>query len=141
VVEKLFREHYAEKQFAATTGTFRDLPNRRVFFDDISQMKPEKWKPGTVDAIATGSADGRRVVIKAVNYDAQPNTLLVRLQGSGAPERGTVRAWTVSASLTDAASLEHPDKIRPVESSLPFLRDLTIELQPHTVIVVEIRAE
>jgi alpha-N-arabinofuranosidase len=41
VVEKLFREHYAEKQFASTTGTFRDIPNRNIFFEDISQMKPE----------------------------------------------------------------------------------------------------
>ena len=31
-------------------------------------MKPEDWTPGTVDAIATGSEDGRRIVIKAVNY-------------------------------------------------------------------------
>ena len=44
-------------------------------------MKPEDWQPGTVDAIATGSADGRRIVIKAVNYEAERNTLLVRLPG------------------------------------------------------------
>ena len=35
-------------------------------------MKPEDWTPGTVDAIATGSADGRRIVIKAVNYEGSP---------------------------------------------------------------------
>ena len=37
VVEKLFREHYAPIQLASTSGTFRDLKNRTVFFDDISQ--------------------------------------------------------------------------------------------------------
>jgi alpha-L-arabinofuranosidase len=141
VVEKLFREHYAEKQFASTTGTFRDIPNRDVFFDNISQMKPEAWRPGTLDAIATGSADGRRIVIKAVNYDEQRNTLLVRLQGSMVPERATVKVYTLNAGLTDAPSMEHPDKIQPVETTLPFARNLTIELQPHTVGVVEITGD
>jgi alpha-N-arabinofuranosidase len=141
VVEKLFREHYAEKYFASTTGTFRDITNRNNFFDDISQMKPAAWRPGTFDAIATGSADGRRIVIKAVNYDGQPNTLLVRLQGSKVPEKATVKMFGLNAGLTDAASMEHPDTIQPVETSLPFARNLTIELQPYTVAVVEIVAD
>jgi hypothetical protein len=34
--------------------------------------------------------------------------------------------------------MEHPDKIQPVETSLPFARNLTIELQPYTVAVIEI---
>ena len=71
VVEKLFREHYADRYLASTSGTFRDIDNRATFFSDISQMKPEDWQPGTVDAIATASADGRRIVIKAVNYQRQ----------------------------------------------------------------------
>ncbi len=50
-------------------------------------MKPEDWRPGSVDAIATRSADGRRIVIKAVNYEGQRNTLYVRLQG-GAFRKG-----------------------------------------------------
>jgi len=138
IVEKLFREHYAEKHFASTTGTFRDLEDRSVFFDEIAQMKPEDWKPGTVDAIATGSADGKRIVIKAVNFEANRNTLLARLQGSTVPEDANVRVLTVSAGLNDAASLEEPDRIRPTERTMPYARDLTIELEPHTVAVVEI---
>jgi alpha-L-arabinofuranosidase len=141
VVEKLFREHYAGAYFASTTGTFRDISNRNTFFDDISQMKPAAWRPGTLDAIATGSADRRRIVIKAVNYDGQPNTLLVRLQGSTVPDRASVKMYTLNAGLTDAPSMEHPDRILPVERTLPFSRSLTIELQPHTVGVVEIVAD
>ncbi len=68
VVEKLFREHFAETYLASTSGTFHDIADRASFFTDISQMKPEGWQPGTVDAIATASADGRRIVVKAVNY-------------------------------------------------------------------------
>ncbi len=141
VVEKLFREHYAEKYLASATGTFRDMTNRSAFFDDISQMKPEGWRPGTLDAIATASAAGKRIVIKAVNYEGQPNTLLVRLQGSAVPEKAVVKTYMVAAGLTDAPSMEHPDAIQPVETTLPYARNLTIELPPYAVSVVEIVAD
>jgi alpha-N-arabinofuranosidase len=141
VVQKLFRDYYAEKLFASATGTFRDIPNRNSFFDDISQMKPASWRPGTFDAVATGSADGRRIVVKAVNYEGKPNTLLVRLQGSAVPERATVKLHALSAGLMDAPSMERPDAIKPVVTSLPFSRNLTIELQAYSVGVVEIVAQ
>ena len=140
-VEKLFREHYAERYLASTSGTFRDIPDRETFFKEIATMKPEDWRPGTVDAIATGSADGRRIVIKAVNYEAERNTLLVRLQGAGVPEKAVARLHTISAGLTDSASLEHPDAIAPVSRTLDYAKDLTVDLDPYTVAVVEIRAE
>ena len=104
-------------------------------------MKPEDWQPGTVDAIATGSADGRRIVIKAVNYEAGRNTLLVRLQGAGVPEKAVARLHTLSAGPLDSASLEHPDAITPVTRTLDYSKDLTVDLDPYTVAVVEIRAE
>ena len=112
VVEKLFREHYAERYLASAAGTFRDVPDRRVFFDDISQMKPEAWQPGTVDAIATASADGRRIVIKAVNYDGVRHTTLVRLQGSRASADANVTRFTISAPPTEKATLQQPDRSR-----------------------------
>jgi alpha-N-arabinofuranosidase len=138
VVEKLFREHYAETYLASTSGTFRDLPNREEFFQDISTMKPEQWRPGTVDAIATASADGRRIVIKAVNYDAARQTLLARLEGARVPADATVRVFTITAAPTAAASLDRPDAIAPVETTMPFSRALTLTLDPYTVALVEI---
>ncbi len=141
VVEKLFREHYAEKYFASVTGTFRDIPNRNNFFDDISQMKPAGWKPDTFDAIATGSADGKRIIIKAANYADATNTLLARLRGSAAPEKATMKIYFVTAGLTDMPSMEQPDKIKPIETTQPYSRDLAIELKPYTVAVIEIIKE
>ena len=141
VVEKLFRAHYAERYLASTTGVFRDIPDRKNFFSQISTMKPEEWLPGSIDAIATSSADGRRIVIKAVNYRAEQNTLLVRLQGARAPEKATAALHTVTAGLSDSASLEHPDAIAPVSRPLRYAKDLSIDLDPYTVAVVEIRAE
>ena len=140
-VEKLFREHYAERYLASTSGAFRDVPDRKRLFEEISTMRPEDWMPGTVDAIATGSADGRRIVIKAVNYGAERNALLVRLQGAGVPEKAVARLHTISAGLKDSASLEHPDAIAPVSRTLNYAKDLTVDLDPYTVAVVEIRAE
>ncbi len=138
VVEKLFRKHVADTYLASTSGTFRDIDNRASFFSDISQMKPEGWQPGTVDAIATASRDGRRIVVKAVNYSGSPNTLLVHLQGSRVPVRATVKIYTITAGLHDAASLDQPDRIEPVERGVEYRPDLTVDLEPYTVVVVEI---
>ena len=97
VVQELFRQHYAERRLASASGTFRDLPNRKVFFDEISTMKPEGWTPGIMNAIATASADGRRMVIKAVNYTAEPQTLLVKITGARAPEKAVATLHTITA--------------------------------------------
>jgi len=140
VVEKLFREHFADTYLASTSGTFRDIADRATFFTDISQMKPEGWHSGTVDAIATASADGRRIVVKAVNYSGNANTLLVHLQGSRVPAGATVKVYTIAAGLHDAASLDEPDRIQPVERTVEYRPDLTIDLGSYTVAVVEIRA-
>jgi alpha-N-arabinofuranosidase len=141
VVEKLFREHFAERYLASTSGAFRDIPDRRRFFDQIASMRPEDWQAGTIDAIATGSADGRRIVIKAVNYAGERNTLLVRLQGAGVRERAVATLHTVTAGMKDSASLDHPDAIKPVSRTLNYAKDFTVDLEPYTVAVVEIRAE
>jgi alpha-L-arabinofuranosidase len=138
VVEKLFRKHYAERYLASTNGAFHDIRDRKSFFQEIATMKPEGWEPGAVDAIATASADGRRIVIKAVNYRAERNTLLVRLQGAAAPEKAVATLHTITARPTDVASLEHPDAIAPVSRTLSYSRDLSVELEPYTVAVVEI---
>ena len=140
VVEKLFREHFADTYLASTSGTFRDIANRASFFTDISQMKPEGWQPGTVDAIATASSDRRRIVVKAVNYAGTTNTLLVHLQGSRAPTAATVTVYTITGGLRDAASLGQPDRLEPLERTQEYRPDLTIDLKPYTVAVVEIAA-
>jgi alpha-N-arabinofuranosidase len=138
VVEKLFREHYAGRYLASTSGAFRDIPDRKQFFDDISTMKPEDWTPGTIDAIATATPDARRIVIKAVNYAPQPNTLLIRLQGAAVPEKAIATLHTITAAPDDSASLSHPTAIAPTTRPLPYSKTLTIDLAPHTVAVLVI---
>jgi alpha-N-arabinofuranosidase len=138
VVEKLFREHYAENYLASAAGTFRDISNRKQFFDDISQMKPENWKPGTFDAIASSTADGKRVIIKAVNYENKNNTLITRLQGSIMTNNADVKVYTLRGGLTDKASIENPDVIKLRESSFTFSKDMDFVVEPYSVTVIEI---
>jgi alpha-N-arabinofuranosidase len=138
VVEKLFREHYAPVQLASASGTFKDISNRNIFFDTISQNKPEDWTPGTIDAIATKTEDGKRIVIKAVNYKGMSNTLLVRLQGTSIPSNAAVKTYTLRAGLNDAPSMEHPDAIKPVEGTMALAKDLSFKMEPYSVLVVEI---
>ena len=46
----------------------------------------------------------------------------------------------ITAGLRDAASLENPDRIKPVERKQDYNRDLTVDLAPHRVAVIEISA-
>jgi len=140
VAEKLFREYYAPRRHAFSSGTFADIPHRAAFFDAISQMKPVDWTPNTVDAIGTSSADGQRIIIKAVNYDAKRHTLLTRLAGSRTPATASVKFITIDAALDAANSLAKPDALRRRETTPPYARDMAFELPPHSIAVVEIRA-
>ena len=56
------------------------------------------------------------------------------------PEKAAVKVWTESAGLTDEPSMEHPDRIQPAETTMPYSRNLTIEMPPYAVSVVEIVA-
>jgi alpha-N-arabinofuranosidase len=140
VAQKLFREYYAPRRHAFTSGTFADIPKRAEFFDAISQMKPVDWTPNTVDAIATSSADGQRIIIKAVNYDSKRHTLLTRLAGSRAPATASVKLITIGAALDSANSLEKPDSLPRQVTTPPYTRDMAFVLPPHSIAVVEIRA-
>ncbi len=139
VAEKLFRDYFAPRRHAFTSGTVRDIARRADFFDAISQMKPEDWAPNTVDAIATSSRDGRRIIIKAVNYDGTQHTLLTRLQGSAAPSRAAVRFITLRAPRGAMNSLAAPNAIGRRQSTRRYARDMAFELPAYSVAVVEIR--
>ncbi len=49
-----------------------------------------------------------------------------------------VTIFTVKAELADTASLENRDKIKPVQSTVPYTRDMVIDQDPYTVVVIEI---
>ena len=41
--------------------TLAVITREKAFFDEIATMKPEDWRPGSVDAIAARSADGEEL--------------------------------------------------------------------------------
>ena len=139
-VEKLFREHYAERYLASATGAFQNVPDPNILFDKISTAIPTEWLPGAVDAIATTSADGRRIVIKAVNYRDQRSTLIVRLQGARLPQTASATLHTITARLTETPSIEQPDAITPHARPFPYAKNFSIDLEPYTVALLEIQA-
>lgn len=140
-VQKLFREHYAERYLGSAMGTFDDIPERSQFFDKISTLIPTEWTQGAMDAIATASADGGRMVIKGVNYSSRRNMLLVRLQGESLPQRANVKLYAIAAKQNAMASFEHPDVFAPVTRSIEYARNFSVAMDPYSVAVVEIRAE
>jgi len=137
-VSKLFQEHYAERLLASASGTFLDRGDRSVMLDKISTAIPQGWQSGSVDAIATCSADGKRIVIKAVNYQGRQNSLLVRLQGSNAPEKAQAQLHTITAGLMDVASLEYPDRFSTVSRELEYSKTFSVDMEPYSVAVIEI---
>jgi hypothetical protein len=56
------------------------------------------------------------------------------------PENANVKVYTVSTGLNETCSLDKPDRIKPELSTMPYKRDLTIELKPYTIVVVEVTA-
>jgi alpha-L-arabinofuranosidase len=141
VVEKLFRDHYAGQYLASATGAFHDVPDRNTLFDKISTMIPIEWEPGAVDAVATMNADEHRIVIKAVNYRPEPNVLVVRLQGERAPQNAAATLHTITAGLTESASIEHPNAISVVSQPFAYAHNFSVDLKPYTVAVLEIRGQ
>ena len=139
-VQKLFRDHYAERYLASELGTFHDIPDRTQFFDKISTQIPAGWNEGSMQAIATASADGKRIVLKAVNYSAKRNTLLVRLQGNSLPRQAKMTLETIAAAPNAMASFEHPDLFTPVRKSMDYAKDFAVPMDPYSVAVLEVQA-
>ena len=80
-------------------------------------------------------------MIKAVNYEAEAEHPARATPGRRRSREGCRDAAHDRAGLTDSASLEHPNAIAPVSRTLNYAKDLTVDLDPYTVAVVEIRAE
>ena len=141
VVEKLFRDHYAPRRTTPHLRHVRDIANRAdVLRRDLADEARGLDARTPWTRSPPGTADGRRLVIKAVNYDGARHTLLTRLQGSRVPANATVKLVTLTAGLDEANSLAEPDKLRRLETTKPYTRDMAFELPPYTVAVIEIRA-
>ena len=89
-----------------------------------------------LDVVASRSADGRSIFIKAVNTDLeQPVTLTVTLHGARVSSSAIVDRVT-APSLQAVASFKTPDAVRLSRSSLKAAERFQLELPKHSVSVV-----
>ena len=68
-------------------------------------------------------------------------TTPVRLQGAAVPDKAVMALHTITAGPMDSASFQHLDAIAPVSHPLNYAKDFSVDLDPYTVGVVDIRAE
>jgi alpha-L-arabinofuranosidase len=124
---------------------FYSVRSERLLVEQIDYNLLFRWfvglQEGSMNAIAMASADGRRMVIKALNYSLRRNVLLVRLQGESLPQRADVKLYTIAAQQNATASMEHPDAFAPGSRSMEYARNFSVAMDPYSVAVVEIRAE
>lgn len=113
VVAKLFREHYAKYRLASI-------------------------KENYLDAIATISEDGKKIIIKAVNYHNSKQELKVKIKSAKIPKSGKMHLNTISAGLNENNSFEKPDAIKPTIETLPFKSNFKISIKPYSIILIEI---
>jgi alpha-N-arabinofuranosidase len=93
---------------------------------------------GSLNAVATASADGKTVVLKVVN--AQPEDVTCTLQIVAPFKPKTGRRWTVQAGLEDRNTLAEPHKIVPVESKLADLDAAsTVTFPAYSVTLLELK--
>lgn len=96
VVMKLWREHYAPQRIAVELSPPPGTP---------------EGKPGRLDTLATRSADGKTLYLKAVNPADEPCRVALRLA------RGTIRTASMQVvapgELSARNSLDAPQRVRP----------------------------
>jgi alpha-L-arabinofuranosidase len=89
-----------------------------------------------VDVVATRSADGRHLFIKAVNTDLEhPVSALISVHGTHVASTGTLERVHAD-SLTAANSFRTPDAVRITTRSLRGSNALALVLPSHSVSVI-----
>ncbi len=114
VVMKLYREHFLPERIALEAR-------------------------GPLNAVATRSEDGKRLVLKVVNPTERTVAATVSLGGGFRPVEAA--QWVVRAGLEERNTLEAPDRIAPTESPLAVEgSEFEHDFPAYSVTVIELRA-
>jgi alpha-N-arabinofuranosidase len=123
LVNRLYASHAGAERLAvhvdgptfSTTKEGRDIP--------------------VLDVVASRSADGRTIVIKAVNADLEHgHQARVTVRGAAIAAEAVVER-VVADSLTAANGFRTPDAVRVTRSSIPAGNSFPLDLPPHSVSV------
>jgi alpha-N-arabinofuranosidase len=107
-------------------------------FRDHFQPVRLAYMAGEVDALASRSADGKTIVIKAVNYTPAARDFRISFTGQGAPAKATVKVSAMAAPLTAECTAEKKDWFQPRVVEIPFVNGFTHALPPYGVVVFEV---
>jgi alpha-N-arabinofuranosidase len=89
-----------------------------------------------LDAVASRSADGARIYLKAVNTDLdRPVTVRIRVRGSAVSSTAVVER-VVADSLTEVNGFATPDAVRMTRESIPAGNSFSLDMPRHSVAVV-----
>ena len=124
----LVNELYANRLGAERLAAKTDSPA----FDSSREGRGVPY----LDLVASRSADGGQIFVKAVNTDrGGPLSLGVEIAGASVGETAEVETVT-AASLTAANSFATPDAVAVRRSQAGAGRSFTLELPPHSVSVI-----
>lgn len=133
-----------------TQGNLYYTPSR-VWYQSaawVDQLVARHWTPrivaATTDAPATTldvcaglTADAGALVVRLVNYAADPQTITLACDGFTA-RRGTAVVEELSGGLLDSNTLAQPDKLRPVRSDWSPAGHWRRTLAPHSFTVIRV---
>jgi alpha-L-arabinofuranosidase len=89
-----------------------------------------------LDVVATRSADGHRLFVKAVNTDLEHSlAALIRVRGVKVAAKATLERVHAD-SLSAVNSFRTPDAVRISSQSLPGSNALSVVLPSHSVSVI-----
>ena len=89
-----------------------------------------------VDIVASRSADGKSIFLKAVNTDLErPVSARVTVRAARVSSRAQVER-VMADSLDAATSFKTPDAVRVTQASIPAAASFSLELPRHSVSIV-----
>jgi alpha-L-arabinofuranosidase len=100
------------------------------------RLKLEDSSRSSVDAVASRSADGRSIYLKAVNTDLErPVMARISVRGAQLSSNATVDR-VMADSLTAVNGFATPDAVRTTRESIEGGNSLSLELRPYSVAVI-----
>jgi alpha-L-arabinofuranosidase len=127
LVNRLYATHLGAVRLAATV----DGPSFSTSHEGASVP--------AVDIVATRTADGRTIYLKAVNTDLErPVNARVTVRGASVDQRATVER-VVANSLSAANSFSTPEAVRVTSSTVTAEPSFTLDLPRHSVSVITLR--
>jgi alpha-N-arabinofuranosidase len=130
--------YLVNRLYATTLGTERLAAS--VEGPTVSTTREGQGVP-VLDAVASRSADGRSIFIKAVNTDLERSVAArITIKDARVAQRATLER-VVADSVTAANGFGTPDAVRSTRESIDVRNSFSLELPRHSVAVLTLTVE